>query len=145
VLIEGQPIIVVKKGQIMEEELRKVRLDAEALKMLLRKKNVFSVADVDYAIFETDGSLSVLMKEAQTPATKQDLGVPPAQTAHAPATAVIADGRILIENLRKLELDEAWLQAQLQASGVGDLSEVFYAEVNPNGSLYVDKRNDALH
>ena len=62
VAVEGEPIILIKKGQIMEDELRKVRLDIDALNSLLRKKNVFSVTDVDYAIFETDGSLSIMKK-----------------------------------------------------------------------------------
>ena len=59
----------------MEDELRKVRLDIDALNSLLRKKNVFSVTDVDYAIFETDGSLSIMKKEAKQTLTKSDIHI----------------------------------------------------------------------
>jgi uncharacterized membrane protein YcaP (DUF421 family) len=57
--VEGQPVIVIKNGKIMNRALRKVRLDLDALNTLLRKKNVFSVSDVNYAIFEIVGTLSV--------------------------------------------------------------------------------------
>lgn len=63
--VEGQPVILIRKGKIMDKQLRSVRLDLDALQTLLRKKNIFSLADVDYAIFETDGSLSVLKKQAK--------------------------------------------------------------------------------
>jgi uncharacterized membrane protein YcaP (DUF421 family) len=56
-LIEGQPVIVIKNGQVMEDSLRKVRLDINALNTMLRQKNAFSIADVEYAIFETNGKL----------------------------------------------------------------------------------------
>jgi uncharacterized membrane protein YcaP (DUF421 family) len=148
ILLEGQPKIVIRNGRILEDELRNARLDVDTLTMLLRKKNIFSPADVDYAIFETDGSLSVLRKEpppsspAADPNRSGRPGTPASPAARAPATAVIADGQVLAGNLRQLQLDEAWLHAQLQARGVHRLSEVFYAEVHADGSLYVDKRND---
>src|SRR5699024_10468629 len=69
-LIEGEPRILIKKGKIMADELKKVRLDIDALHSLLREKNIFGMADVEYAVFETDGNLSVLKKEAQQPVTK---------------------------------------------------------------------------
>jgi uncharacterized membrane protein YcaP (DUF421 family) len=74
-LIEGQPRILIKKGQIMEGELRKVRLDIDALNALLRQKNIFAVPEVDYAIFETDGNLSVMKKDPCQPLSKSDLGI----------------------------------------------------------------------
>lgn len=144
-VIEGQPIILIKKGQIMENELRKVRLDVDALNALLRQKNVFSLTDVDYAIFETDGKLSVMKKEPKQPATKSDLGVQQTMTVYPTSTEVITDGRIISSNLTKLNLDQQWLQNQLQQSGIQSISDVFYAEVQKDGSLYIDKKNDVLH
>ncbi|MEY2373343.1 YetF domain-containing protein [Lysinibacillus capsici] len=58
----GQPIILIRKGKIMEDALRKTRLDIDSLNSLLRKKNVFAVSEVEYAFFEIDGTLSVMRK-----------------------------------------------------------------------------------
>ncbi|WP_338450159.1 DUF421 domain-containing protein [Niallia oryzisoli] len=144
--VEGQPFILIKKGQVMEEELRKARLNMDTLLALLRKKNVFSASDVDYAIFETDGTLSVMKKEAQQPVTKSDLNtIQTKATIYPIATEVISDGEIKEENLAKLHLDQQWLEQELKRSGVHSISDVFYAEVQKDGSLYIDQRNDLLH
>jgi uncharacterized membrane protein YcaP (DUF421 family) len=144
--IEGQPIILIKKGKIMENELRKIRLDIDALNALLRKKNVFSVSDVDYAIFESDGTLSVMKKEPKQTLTKSDMNIDQTNVNVFPiSTSVISDGEIKQENLKKLNLDRQWLERQLKLSGVESISEVFYAEVQKDGTLYIDYKNDVLH
>ena len=146
VAVEGEPIILIKKGQIMEDELRKVRLDIDALNSLLRKKNVFSVTDVDYAIFETDGSLSIMKKEAKQTLTKSDIHIDQTNVSIFPIpTSVISDGEIKQDNLKMLNLDRQWLEQQLKLSGVDSISDVFYAEVQKDGTLYIDCRNDVLH
>lgn len=145
-LIEGQPRIVIKNGQIMEGELRKARLDMDALNALLRQKNVFSIADVDYAIFETDGKLSVMKKECQQSLIKSDIGMLKRKPDVYPmSTEVIADGRIILTNLEKLNLDTEWLNQQLKMLGIHSMSEVFYAEVQKDGTLYIDYKNDVVH
>jgi uncharacterized membrane protein YcaP (DUF421 family) len=145
-IVEGEPRILIKKGKIMEDELRKVRLDIDALNAKLREKNVFSVADVDYAIFETDGKLSVMKKETQQSVTKKDLNIQqPAPNVFPTSTTVVSGGQMNKENLEKLNLDEQWLNQQLQSAGVASISDVFYAEVKKDGSLYIDHRNDLLH
>ncbi|MFD1706895.1 YetF domain-containing protein [Siminovitchia sediminis] len=144
--IEGQPRILIKKGQIMENELRKVRLDIDALHALLRKKNVFSVSDVEYAIFEIDGTLSVMKKEPKQAVTKSDMKINQTTVDVFPiSTSVISDGKIKQVNLEKLNLDQQWLERQLKLSGVQSVSEVFYAEIQKDGTLYIDLYNDVLH
>lgn len=146
VLVEGQPRILIKQGKIMEDELRKVRLDTDALNSLLREKSIFSISEVDYAIFETDGKLSIMKKEPQQPLTKSDMGIQQTKPKVYPlATEVIADGIINISNLEKLNLTTQWLEQQLQSSGIHSVSDVFYAEVQKDGSLYIDHNNDVLH
>jgi uncharacterized membrane protein YcaP (DUF421 family) len=145
VLIEGQPVIVIKDGQILEEALRKARLDIDALNAMLREKNAFSVADVQYAIFETDGKLSVMKKDEKQALTKRDMNITSTPTVFPIPTAVISDGKVNNESLRKLNLDKVWLEQQLQQGGVTSASEVFYAEVQKDGTLYIDKRNDTVH
>jgi uncharacterized membrane protein YcaP (DUF421 family) len=144
-LIEGEPIILIKKGKIMEDKLRRVRLDVDALNALLRQRNVFSVSEVDYAIFETDGNLSVMKKETKEPATKSDMNIQQVEPIYPISTAVISDGKIISSNLEKINLDKPWLEEQLQLAGIYSISDVFYAEVQKDGSLYIDKKNDVIH
>ncbi|MGI8314216.1 DUF421 domain-containing protein [Halobacillus mangrovi] len=144
--VEGEPIILIRNGKIMDEALQKTRLDVDALNVLLRKKNVFSLSDVDYAIFETDGTLSVLKSHTKQTVTKGDMNTPlnPNEMFSLP-TAVIADGKVNRGNLDKLNLDQNWLDQQLKLSGVNSVDDVFYAEVQKDGSLYVDQNEDMLH
>jgi uncharacterized membrane protein YcaP (DUF421 family) len=146
--VEGVPRVVIRKGEVMDRELSKVRLDLDALNVLLRKKNVFSIKEVDYAIFETDGTLSVMKKEKHQPLTKGDQqifsGFSPTQQVAMP-TALIEDGQIVMDSLRELQLDESWLMEQLTSQGITDMSDVFYAEIQKDGTLAVDRYNDVLN
>ncbi|WP_227939861.1 YetF domain-containing protein [Alkalihalobacillus deserti] len=145
-LLEGQPRIFIKNGQIMEDQLRKERLDIDALKALLRQKNIFSISDVEYAIFEIDGKLSVMKKESKQPVIKSDLNIRQVNTNIFPiATSVISDGKVDQENLEKLNLDKQWLDQQLQQADIRSVSDVFYAEVQKDGKLYIDNKNDNLN
>ncbi|WP_431800970.1 DUF421 domain-containing protein [Halobacillus andaensis] len=138
VALEGQPLILIKNGNIMEKELRRARLDIDELKALLREKNAFSVSEVDYAIFETSGKLSVLKKEYNQPVTKQEMNVMTIPSAFSPvSTKVIADGRMNTANLHKLNLTKQWVEKQIKQAGIPSVSEVFYAELQKDGTLYI--------
>ncbi|PFG12204.1 YetF domain-containing protein [Bacillus sp. es.036] len=144
--VKGSPKIVVRNGKIMENELRKLRLDLDSLNLLLRKKNVFSLKDVDYAIFETDGTLSVLKKDNKQPVTKGDQGITSkAQKIYPISAPLIEDGQLNRKSLNEMNVDEGWLLQQVQAKGIQSVSDVFYAELQKDGSLFIDKRDDRLH
>lgn len=145
-LLMGDPVIVIKKGRIMEDALRQTRLDTDSLKAMLREKSIFSMSDVDYAIFETDGKLSVMKKEPKQTVTKSDLKIAMLQGNFVPlSTELVADGRVNLRNLDKMNKDQTWLNDQLEKAGVQSVDEVFYAEVQTDGNLYIDKRDDVLH
>ncbi len=140
-LTTGDPLIVIKNGKIMEDSLRSARLDIDSLNALLRQKNVFAIADVDYAIFETSGKLSVMKKEIKQSATKGDMNMTSTvPNVHPIATEVISDGTVNRQNLRDLNLDMNWLEQQTNQAGIKSFSQVFYAQVQPDGTLYIDKR-----
>lgn len=87
-----------------------------------------------------------MKKEAVQPATKRDMNVLKIKTEIFPlATEVVADGRMNSANLGKLNLDEKWLEQQLSGAGIHSISDVFYAEIQKDGTLYIDKRDDAIH
>ncbi|MDQ0154883.1 YetF domain-containing protein [Robertmurraya andreesenii] len=141
-ITSGEPVIVIKEGKIIEKALRKNRLDVDTLKALLRDKNIFNFSDVDYAIFETNGKLSVLPKEQKQPITKSDLELSNMPKNMFPLTTeVVSDGKIISENLTKLNLDVNWLHQQLLQAGVKSVEDVFYAEVQEDGSLFIDSKD----
>src|SRR5699024_8173353 len=78
-LLEGDPVLVIHKGQFIREELKKNKMDVDEVQQLLRAKDVFSVGEVEYAILETDGTISVLKKSAYQTPTKKDLNVLPSE------------------------------------------------------------------
>ncbi|MDN4492485.1 DUF421 domain-containing protein [Ureibacillus aquaedulcis] len=140
----GEPIIVIKDGKIMEQALRKTQLDMDSLNSMLREKDVFSLNDVDYAVFETSGKLSVMKKENKLPVTRGDLRMQNQYKVYPAATEVISDGVVNTNNLSRLQLDKTWLEQQLKNVGINSIEEVFFAEVQPDGSLYIDSKDDQM-
>ena len=143
ILMEGEPTIIIKDGKLLENSLRSLRLTIDDVNMLLRNQNIFSVKDVDYAIFEHNGKISVLKKVDQQNITKRDMNI--AGNRLFFPTKLISDGQILHKNLRELNLKPEWLDNQLNNAGINNIEEVFYAEIEEDGSLYIDKQSDFLH
>ncbi|MBS3899588.1 MAG: DUF421 domain-containing protein [Dethiobacter sp.] len=140
-LLHGKETIIIKQGKVMEENLKQVRLSGEGLLKGLRAKNVFSVADVEFAVLETSGELNLLLKADKRPIAPHDLEwkvMPQIETQ-----TVILDGKILHDSLRKLGLTLQWLQTQLESSGVS-LENVFLGQVSSAGELYLDLFDDLI-
>ncbi|WP_077623019.1 DUF421 domain-containing protein [Sediminibacillus massiliensis] len=144
-VLTGDPIMVIKEGKIVESALAKCRLDLDSLKAMLRRNNVFSLNEVDYATFETNGKLSVMKKDEKQGLTKKDMNILSSSNKYPVGTEVISDGKVVSQNLTKLNLDQQWLDQQLQQAGIDDVSKVFYAEVEPDGSLFIDDKENQLH
>lgn len=133
-IICGKPSIVVENGKIVEEELRKLRYNINDLLEQLRAKNYFNIADVEYAILETNGQLSVLSKSQKRAVQPEDLQI---QTKYEGLpTTLIIDGEVNYDNLKKINLDEKWLQTELKKFGINDVKEVFFASLDTLGNLF---------
>jgi len=141
-LIAGEPTVVVHNGKILEDNMKKMYYNLDELSMQLRQKNVFDIADVEYAILETDGELSVLLKSQKRPLTPADFNL--STKYEGVPTELIMDGEILFQNLEQNNLDEKWLIQQLQSQGVQDISQVDYAVLRSNGSVYINCKKDNL-
>ncbi|MFZ5354647.1 MAG: YetF domain-containing protein [Bacillota bacterium] len=138
-LIDFGSIIVIENGKIIYENLKTTRLRLDNLLMLLREKDAFSIADVEYAVLETDGKLSVLKKSQKQPVTPSDLNIPTAYNGLM--TDIIMDGKVLTENLEGVNLDREWLLQKLRAQNYYSVEDVFYAGLDTAGNLYVSSRN----
>ncbi len=141
VILDDKPIIVMHGGKLIEKSMKKARLSINDLNMMLREQGIFSIKDVDYAIFETNGSLSVLKKAGQEPATKKDVNAPAPQPKYIPME-IISDFKIVKKNLTELDLTEEWVYEELKKQGIGQVEQVYYAEIQSDGSLYVDIREE---
>ncbi|MBT2719241.1 DUF421 domain-containing protein [Bacillus sp. ISL-57] len=140
VIIDGEPIIVIKEGKIFEEELKKSRLNMDDLSMLLREQNVFSVQDVANATFEPNGKLSIMLKPENQPVTKKDQNVLTVKPMYIPMELVV-DGKVVEKNLKESGISKEWLKNQLINFKV-NMKDVFYVELQKDGSLYIDKRGN---
>lgn len=142
VIVDGQPVTVIKQGKILENELAKLRLNIDDLGMLLREQKVFSVMDVENAVFEPNGKLSVMLKEEKQPVTKRDQNIFTVKPIYIPME-LVSDGNIVEKNLKEAGISLEWLKKQLSILGL-NLKDVFYVELQKDGTLYVDKRNDNM-
>lgn len=140
-LINGRETILVKQGKVMEENLKQLRFTGEELLKELRFKNVFNLADVEFAVMESTGEMNVLLKSDKKPLTPYDLGKKVAPKS-SPQT-VILDGNIVDESLSNMGLNQRWLKTQLEGMGVS-LDNVFIGQVDSSGDLYVDLFDDSI-
>lgn len=133
--LEGEPNIIIRDGEIDLDKLRKNNLDFAQLRMMLRAKDTFSVEEVAYAIYETNGSLSILKKPEFEPVTREDMKIS-SKSIQLPQSLVEA-GVVQRHALDSLGKDETWLRRQLQEQGHPELRNVAYAEINEEGELTV--------
>ncbi|REJ08484.1 YetF domain-containing protein [Halobacillus trueperi] len=125
-ILEGSPSLVIYKGNIDRNQLKKNKLDLNQLQHLLRSKDVFSIQEVQYAVLETDGTISVLKASQYQNVTRDDMNLAP-QPVPLPRT-IISDGEVIWDNLKEAGFDEKWLNEQLRAQNFTDPAEVMYAE-----------------
>src|SRR5690625_83424 len=134
-ILEGKPSMIIHKGKIIYEEMRRNKIDIGELQHLLRMKDVFSIQEVEFAILESNGELSIMKKGPfQTP-NKKDLNVLPEEPEIA--TTLVSDGVIYNDNLAEIDRDEQWLLDELKKQGYQTVDEVFYAEYLSNRKLFV--------
>ncbi|MBA2874969.1 DUF421 domain-containing protein [Thermaerobacillus caldiproteolyticus] len=139
--IEGNSTVFIKNGKILEENLKREKYTIDELLEQLRKKDIFRVADVEFATLEPNGELNVLLKREKQPLTVGDV-FPNPPSEKEPQT-VIMDGLILDEPLATMGLNRGWLKQELDKQGVA-IENVFLAQVDSYGQLTVDLYDDKI-
>ncbi|MGG3689575.1 DUF421 domain-containing protein [Caldifermentibacillus hisashii] len=124
-LVDGEPIIIIKDGKIIEKQMKKQRYNFDDLLMQLRENNIRYISDVEFAILEPTGKLSVIKKE------KNKTGY---------TVGLIIDGELQEEKLSELNLNKEWLYDELNKRGIKNLKEISFCSYE-NGKLYIDKYN----
>ena len=131
----GMPVILMDHGKLYRENLKKAKLDLSEFLVLCRQQGYFDLTDIQTAIFEYNGRLSILPVSTQRPATPADLELSPLQ--ELTFTELIMDGQILDGNLKSMGFDLAWLEKQLQRHHIHSAKEVFLAACDQNQKLVI--------
>lgn len=133
-LLFGKPCFLVKKGKIQQREMRKNRFTLDELTEELRGKSITDIAALEYAVLETDGTLSTLLYPAERTVTLKDLEKTAPDTGYP--KILINDGKLMVHNLRVSGRDEAWLRGELKRRGAESAADVYLLMLDDAGHIY---------
>ena len=138
--INSEPLLIIDKGKVIYKNMKKARYNMGDLLMQLRDKDIFYITDVEIAILEPDGKLSILKKAEQTILTVQDLNIKKPKTGMM--VDIILDGKILFSHLPQIQKNEAWVIAQLKVRNIDNIKEVVFAGVQADEQIYIVTKED---
>ena len=131
--INGSPTILMNEGKLYRKNMKKAKLDLSEFMLMCREQGYFSLSDIQTAVFEHNGKLSILPVSTRRPATPSDLKlVPPAEQI---CTGVIMDGRVLEDNLLRMGRNLAWLEKELKTQGYRRAKDVFLGLCDARGNV----------
>jgi len=129
------PTVVIQNGQFLTHNLAKIRYTVDDVLPLLRIQGVFNLSEVDYAIIEPNGNLSVLKKANASPLTPADMGM------NLPNKGLpelfVADGIMVPNAFKGSNVNQEWLEKQIHQRGFKDISEIYIASLEQSGHLYI--------
>lgn len=131
------PTILIEKGQILKEGLKKVKYDMNDLLQQCRINGYFDISDIEYALMEPNGNISILPKESKRAVTLEDLNISKNQSGLC--ANVIIDGKIMEENLKNINKSKKWLLKKLKNN---DLSNILLATVDNKEQVKIYYNND---
>lgn len=134
-LINGKPSILIEKGKINQKELRNLRISLNDLLEQLRIQNIYALSDVEYAIMESNGELSVIPKVAKQPLTPDDLGLK--KQEEALPLVIVSDGILYKSNLKKINCSESKFLKLLNRNKLDSYKEVFLAFSDSQKKLHI--------
>ncbi len=136
-LASARPSVLIRHGFLDQKELRRIRISLDELISEVRQSGLSSLDEVDYAILEQNGKISIIPKKSAQPPTAKDMHLAPAENGIV--HTMVADGKINRYNLQLLQLGNGWVDERLQAQGWG-LEEVFFLGIDDSGKLYWIKK-----
>jgi len=139
-LIDSEPLLIIDKGKVIYKNMKKARYNIGDLLMQLRVKDIFYITDVEIAILEPDGKLSVLKKSEHTTLTIEDMNIIKPKTGMM--VDLILDGNILSSHLQQIQKNEEWVIAQLKARDIHDIKDVVFAGIQADEQIYIVTKDD---
>ncbi|UWG95853.1 DUF421 domain-containing protein [Dehalobacter sp. DCM] len=141
-LADGEPVVVIRNGQILDKNMKKVRYHLDNLESQLRDKGIFDLGEVEFAVLEPHGILSVLKKSQHLPLTPKDMNTGTAYKGMP--TPIIKDGQLFEHNLVRNNLSLEWLDSELKKRQVNRISDIFYAAVDTDHGLFLSVKENSL-
>jgi len=138
-LICGKPSLLINKGSINEQELKRLRINIDDLLGHIRSKEYHNIADVEFAILETNGDLSIIPKPNKRSVNLEDLNLQ--ENCDGLPVSLILDGYIDIHNLKKINLTEDWLKSQLESRGYFSEKQILLCYIDANKNLYFQQKS----
>ncbi|MPM61694.1 hypothetical protein SDC9_108554 [bioreactor metagenome] len=138
-ITEGEPVVVMQNGIILNQNMKRLRYHLDNLEAQLRNMGIFDFNEVEFAILEPHGQLSVLKKAPHLPLTPKDMNLQAAYRGMS--TELVKDGQLLEQNLHQRGLTRQWLTNELKSRGIASVSDIFYAAVNTDNILYVSLKD----
>ncbi len=135
--INGTPTIIMNNGKIYRQNMKKAKLDLSEFMVMCRQEGYFNLNDIQTAIFEFNGRLTILPVSNKRPVNPDDMKLTPEKEYIN--TEVIMDGRILEDNLKRMGLNTVWLQKQLELQGYKNAKEIFLGVCDDNNTLTLFK------
>ncbi|WP_416150661.1 DUF421 domain-containing protein [Salipaludibacillus sp. HK11] len=136
-IIEDEPLVLMEKGKILHNEMAKAKVTVEALLMDLRLNSAIDLSEVDYAVLEANGQISVIKKSQYDSLTPNDVNQPTANKGYP--TVLIQDGRYIDANIQKVA-SRKWVDNQIIQNGMKDVKEVFLMTLDGTGSIYFSEK-----
>lgn len=140
----GRPNVLIAGGKLQMAEMRKARYNIDDLLSQLRQRDIFDVANVEYAVLETSGDLTVVLKPWCCPVTRGDLNINSLDQFCGMPLTLIDDGEINWKGMEDNQLTEQWLMEQLKKNQIANPKDVFFASLSNTGKLYMITRQEAL-
>lgn len=140
--LSGEPSIIIYNGHINEKELARQRFNIDDLLEELRANNCHDVSDVEVAVIETSGKLSVIPKDRARAVTVEDMGLANVRRDGLPYN-LIADGSVNKDELRRLGKSEKWLENEIKKHGINSVREVFIASFDAEGEMFLQRKGES--
>lgn len=134
----GKPSILVQNGKMVQSEMNRLRVNINDLLEQLRVEGYYNIADVEFAIMETNGQLSVVPKSQKRALSPEDISL--STSYEGICHPLVIDGKIEHDNLRKVGLTEKWLLGELSKHGLKSASEVLFASLDTSGNLLFQRK-----
>ena len=141
-LIIGTPTIVIQNGKILEPSLRKLKMDINDLLEQTRIGGTFDISEIEYAIVEANGKLTIMKKSMYNPVTPNDMKLK-VQKKDLVANVII-DSKVLFNNLKNMNKTEEWLEQELKIKGYRDLDKILLATLDIYDKLIVYEKNQNI-
>ena len=141
----GTPTILIQNGKLIEKNFKKVKFDVNDLLEECRCNGYFDLNEIEYALMEANGKLSILPKSEYSPVTIKDMNLK--STKQDLVANIIIDSRVMHNNLKNMKKDKAWLEKELKIKGYKTLDNILLATLDNNDKFMIYERNnhDTIH